>query len=236
MNLNPFNKPPLNKIFKNTNDEKAPEKPMPISVESSSESQVENTKSSIAWKKFLTLFLVGALSVESVEAASMSMTAEEKKDAIEYMKSSPEVVKAYEQKLLEKAKSVEAIPDGITEDGMVKTKKSFPIDLENAKTAAYIEYVNGEAVSVSVRETEASGGKKIISDGYRGEKMDGIVDHITIINPDKSKIQYGFIETTNAKGERIVQLTGINLSQGGANTALVNSQKAFEETIAEMSK
>lgn len=221
MSFNPFNKPPLNKIFTNGSG-RTLENPAP---ESSSNEKAPG--SNIAWKKFLTFFLVGNLSIQAVEAASMSMTIEEKKDAIEYMKSSPEINKAYEQKLLEIAKKEHAVQKGII-DGKENTIKTFRVD---AETAVAIEYIGEEAITISVKDIDPSGAYKILVDGSEGDKLDGKVDHILTTDSKGNKIKYGFVEKINEKGETVAELKGISLSEGGASLAFVNAQKAFQEKL-----
>ena len=232
-----FSKPPMNKIF--GSGEPAPSKPMPSSNEGVSESQIERSKSSVAWKKFLTLFILGVMSVEAVEAASMSMSMEEKKDAIEYMKSSPEIVRDYEQQLIKQAESVKAEEEGMV-DGEHLTKKVFSLDKRNI-TKVYIEYSNGKAVSLNIRELNADGGKTIISDGYRDQnsgirqKMDGYVDNIVTKDAAGNVIQkISFVELKAPKGEGPVtfQIKGVaGLSEGGASKLFYDTQKGLHDTL-----
>jgi hypothetical protein len=121
-------------------------------------------------------------------------------------------------------------------DGQHLTKKVFNLD---NNSAAYIEYLGEDPISINVRETDSLGSKIIVSDGHLNDitgirqKIDGYVDQITIRNSDgtmSSKIS--FIETTNNQGDVTLQIIGAKgLSEGGSSMMYVNAQRVLQSSL-----
>lgn len=229
--MNIFNRPPFNKLIKKTET---------VPAESPSQESVpapeELTGHGIAWKSLLTFFLAGTLSLEAAAKPELSLTESQRKEAVEYIQKSSENILKYEETILKKAEHVQAHKETTFNDNGKKIKfadKSFTVD---DTTATFIEYQDDAPISVSVRKTLNHGTSKemkiIVSDGSGFEKRDGKADHVTIINSDGSKKQYGFVEVVDEKGDILIEITGgIKMDRGGANTAFLNAQKTLEKTM-----
>jgi len=195
----------------------------------------------LAWKKWLTVLFAGALSFGTLRAGDLSLTQEEKKKAIEFMKSSPEQVRAYEAKFIEMAK------DSVMYSANPKSldKNNFKEIIIDDSTTVHIDYEKGVPVSLTVEKNSETGAALEIGDGNDGEKMDGRVDGVQAGTIDPVTLTMDnpfvkFVEVKNEKGESVYEARCDDpdfadyLKQTDAYGMLyVNAQAKFQQLLAD---
>ncbi len=200
-------------------------------------------KSSKGWRTFLTYFLAGALSLQALESSAASMTPEEKKQAIELMSSSPEKVLSYETLLLAEAESVPMISDGFIEVKGIRIEKGHK-EISGAEgVKARISYEGGVPKSIDVRTPDDKDGTHVIfSDGSHDEPLDGRIDAVTTYGKNQHFVSsYGFVESYNAQGSKMIELASYDWSgkqekvvaakPESAVRMYADSQRALEENM-----
>ncbi len=223
--MNPFNRPPLNRLFHKEKPQTQTQEKITVT-----ESKSDN---GFSWKTVMLSAMLLAGIMKSADASPLTLSPEERRDAVEFMKSSKESVSEYEHKLLEMAKTINSVPDNHPESGSV-VKKEFSVDSTLKVTIRYNP--EGHPVSLSVSkfvENDKNGNSVTFFDGSHGQPMDAVVDYVTIDN-GADPISYGFKHSLNTEGEDVVILTGIKTtSEGQASVALYRAQQGLENGLKE---
>ena len=245
MNLNPFNKPPLNNLF--NKKENAPVQNLEASEESLTLSQEAEARLDSAWsalKKSLmvtvgTIVLMGGIS----ENAQAEVHLTEKKE--EFLKSAEN----FRQKNIDNEQAVfdyvKALPakDSTVVDGVMTYSKTVKFGDQIVR----VRYEGDKPVAFSSKKV--TGDKEVIvydglsrvnKDGkVTKEELDGRVDSVeyrTIVgfNETTKKVEkkvekaYGFQEVNNGK----IIVTGMTShTEGEAGQVFVDSQKVLTETL-----
>lgn len=161
-------------------------------------------------KNFLnTLFAGVALTAASLEshAEKISINSENVQD---YLKKSPDVIRKYEQKILDRANYTEKIPGDVR-----------AIDLGNGHRA-HVTYRNGKPAELSI-DGFALGMRMI--DGRDGQGINGSIDAIEFISEDGMGINQGgylFHESTDNEGNKVVIVDAF-LGQGVLSDEVVDT-------------
>lgn len=182
------------------------------------------------------VLVAGSLSFGTVHAGELSLTQEEKKNAIEFMKSSPEQVLAYEARFIEIAK------DSTLKSASPKSedRNDFKEVIVDSSTTVHIDYEKGVPVSFALIKTPKAGAYIEMMDGGFGQKMDGKIDLVQTADQGFVNFPITFVGVKNAKGESMTEVRCEDpsiaeyLKQADAyGMVYVNAQIKFQNLLSE---
>lgn len=213
-----------------------------------SKNEQEKAPFSLPWKKFFTILLAGGITLNATAGDLLSLSPENKKGAIEFMKQSPEKVRACEAKIIEQAKSL-PIQIGSPAD-KIEAKYYKTINFDSSMVIIdYADQKGDSVIGIHTSILEPNGAYYEVFDGYHGAPMDGRADAILAGNKapgTQNSFDLDIIKFTDKKDkdgkitvEVAVESEGLQdyLSQyGGHNTMYVNAQSMLDDLLGSASK